>query len=172
MDCDKTLTCISCGSCKYADSLTASAGEGGRGRVVYILYMECTVCKPVHQEIMILKGDEDNYKFRNGKRKMKINKKNKIRFEEPKFCARGESLENYENITIHTLPRLIIPTFFSQKKPEVASETLFLSESDEFPKFRGSHIFGNVPVLDKGEGGKSSPEVSQAIWGWRRGENI
>ena len=28
VDCDKTLTCISCGSCKYADSLTASAGEG------------------------------------------------------------------------------------------------------------------------------------------------
>ena len=169
--CDKTLSCISCGRCKYADSLTDSAGEGGEeGWCTYC--MECTVCKPVHQEIIILKGDEDGYKFRNGKRKMKINKKNKIRFEEPKFCARGESLENYENITIHTLPRLIIPTFFSQKKPEVASETLLLSESDEFPKFRGSHIFGNVPVLDKGEGGKSSPEVSQAIWGWRRGENI
>ena len=82
----------------------------------------------------------------------------------------GKSLENYENNTIHTLPRLIVPTFFS--KTEVASEKSTERESGKFSKFRGSYVFGNVPVLDNGEGGKSSPEVSQAIWGWRRGKKI
>ena len=42
VDCDKTLTCISCGSCKYAHSLTDSAGVGGRkGGVHTVWSVQC-----------------------------------------------------------------------------------------------------------------------------------